>query len=98
MKEFEPTGMGNEIIQVNENCVVSFNSNPGMGISFFESDDGSSETAIVIKGKYGRNIYSILNGDYREECVKIINDGGEEKELLEIYEKNKDKQSSWSSK
>jgi hypothetical protein len=88
---FEKTGQGNEIIEVNENCFISFNPHVrGMGLGF-EADNNSPETAIVQNGKF-----KILNGDFRNECLNILKAGKGEKELLDLYKKNKNKHSSWS--
>jgi hypothetical protein len=39
-----------------------------------------------------------LNGDFRKECIEIVKNGGEEKELLELYKKHPELHSSWSNK
>jgi len=96
-QKFEGTGRGNEILKVNDTCFVSFNKSPGMDISMWSADNNSSETAIVITID-GQKVYKILNGDFRSECLNIVNEGKGEKELLELYQKNQDKHSSWSNK
>jgi hypothetical protein len=94
-KEFENNG-NNEVLDVENGCYVSYNANPGMGISMWASDDGE-ETAIVIRVN-GERVFKILNGDFREKCLEIVNNGGGEKELLELYNKNSHRKSSWSNK
>ncbi len=95
--KFKSTGMGNEILDVSKDCFISFNQCvDGLGIGF-EADGNSPETAIVIKVKR-QNVYKILNGDFRNECLNLLKKGKGEKELLELYMKNKDKHSSWSNK
>lgn len=52
-----------------EGFYISYN--PGnYTISAFNSDDGGSETALVIGGSY-----YILNGDHREKYEKLIDEG-----------------------
>ncbi len=95
--KFEKTGMGNEILRVNENCYISFNPQvEGKGLGW-EADNNSPETAIIVEIK-GKRVFKILNGDFRNECLKILEKGKGEKELLELYKKNSDKISSWSEK
>ncbi len=57
-------------------------------IAMFASDDNSDETALVIEGKF-----YILNGDYRKDYEKLVDQGPEK--CLAFYHQH-DNQSSWS--
>lgn len=64
--------------------------NPGnYGISFFMSDTGGSETALVKDDQY-----FILNGDFRPEYEAVIDLGFEA--CLQVYKNNLSHKSSWS--
>ena len=79
---FESTNGGNEVLE-GDGFFISYHPTPGVGISFFESDDGSDETALV---KEDSDIkYRILNGDYRKEYEELIPQGFEA--CLAFYEK-----------
>lgn len=83
----------NEILDAGD-FYVSYNSNPGMGMSFFSSDSGGSETALVNR-KDAKNKYRILNGDFRKEYLEAAPKGFQA--CLAVYEKNKKESgSSWS--
>lgn len=89
--KFESNPYGtNEILTVDEDVYISYNARPGGGFSMFESDNGGSETAIVIDGKF-----YILNGDYRERYEAAIAQGGMP-DVLKIYASEaEDNGSSW---
>jgi hypothetical protein len=87
--EFKSTGRENEILDCGE-FFISFNPAPFGGSGVFSSDDDSSETALCYDGKY-----KILNGDFREEYLKVAPDFDK---CIAIYESNKnDCNSSWTS-
>lgn len=87
--KWEITPMGNYILN-GKGFFISYNSNPGGGISMFDGDYGSDETAIVTdKG------YSILNGDFREEYEKLVPEGLDA--CIDFYKKHEEDKSSWSS-
>ena len=91
--KFEPTGNGNEVLS-GKGFFISYNSNPGEGLSMFQGDGGSDETALVNYNDPD-NEYRILNGDFREEYQAIIDQGFEV--CLELYNKFNDTHgSSWS--
>lgn len=73
----EQLGMfgSNYILDINDDAFISYNPNPCAGFYFFEADDGSSETALLLieKEKYK---YYILNGDYLDEYSRAIEADG----------------------
>ena len=90
--EQNPSG-GNQLLK-GEGFFISYNSNPGMGLSRFDGDDNSDETALV-KPDDPDNRYRILNGDYREKYEKLFPLGFET--CLEFYNKESSHSgSSWS--
>lgn len=78
----------NEIMDLSDNCYVSFNSRPGGGITVFESDHGGPETALVIDGEF-----FILNGDFREDFVAAAS--RDIASCVDVFENNLDAMSSW---
>ena len=75
------------------NFFISYNPNPGCGISIFGSDDESAETALVVRNK-GSYRYFILNGDFRHEYEKVLDSGLAA--CMAVYDKNKaEHDSSW---
>jgi len=85
---FQLTGMGNEILQ-GDGFHVSFNANPGSGISLFQSDAGSAETALCAGGEF-----FILNGDFRKEYEAIVDQGLTA--CLDFFKSKSELKSSWS--
>ena len=80
---------GNKEVLNGEGFYISYNSNPGCGVSMFASDAGS-ETALCKDGDY-----FILNGDYRKEYEKLAPQGWDS--CMEFYkEKAPEHSSSWS--
>jgi len=93
MKFEKNPGWSNEILE-GDGFYISYNPNPGMGISLFDGDDHSDETALV-KEDDTENRYRILNGDYRKEYEKLAPLGFEK--CLKFYNKESiDNGSSWS--
>lgn len=92
MKFTRIEGKVNEILDCGD-FFISYNPNPGMGISFFEGDNNSDETALVnLNDK--KHKYRILNGDFREDYLEIAPKWDA---CLSFYEKMKEKHnSSWS--
>ena len=71
---------------------ISFNTNPCCGFDGFESDNNSSETALV--NRSSDIAYRILNGDFRQEYEAVIDDGWDA--CLAVYEKHEtEHRSSW---
>ena len=91
--KFESTGNGNEILE-GDGFYISYNSNPGEGLSMFQGDGGSDETALVNPDNPD-NEYRILNGDFRAEFEAIIEQGIVA--CLKLYNEQKvENGSSWS--
>lgn len=86
--EYIPTGRGNSIMKC-DGFSVSYNPSPGAGFSFFESDGGQSETALLIGGEF-----LILNGDFREEYAALSKEGLEA--CIQFFESHSELTSSWS--
>lgn len=86
--------MNNEYIQY-DGFGISYNPNPGSFISFFGSDHGGGETAIVVNPE-GRefNEYYILNGDFRAEYKDLAKEGLNA--CLMFFANHPDLISSWS--
>jgi|TARA_Y100000310_G_scaffold20001_2_gene19515 hypothetical protein len=83
-------GGGNHLLYgEGEEFAISYNSNPGSGLSLFDGDGGSDETALCKGGKY-----YILNGDYRDEYEAIIDQGFDA--CFQFYQDHLDKRSYWS--
>lgn len=87
---YEPTGGGNEILR-GDGFFISYNAAPCVGLSFWSSDEGSPETALVVDGKY-----YILNGDFRNEYAAIVDEG--RAACLKFFAGKPDLASSWSDK
>ena len=68
---FEATGYGNFIFDCGD-FFISYNPCPGSIEPLFVSDDNSDETALI----RGKDFY-ILNGDFREEYLKLSTSGWE---------------------
>ncbi|MGV8130555.1 MAG: hypothetical protein ACP5N7_00465 [Candidatus Pacearchaeota archaeon] len=81
----------NEFLQ-GKGFYISYNSCPWAGFQFFESDNRSSETALVKEGKNKK--FYILNGDFRKEYEQLIDKGFNA--CKTFYKKNIDHKSSWS--
>lgn len=94
MKNFKPNPNGtNELLRIDDLCYISFNPSPCEGISFFEADGKSCETALCIGGSY-----YILNGDFREQYTKAANSFDPFTACVNVYQNNKVKfNSTWSS-
>ena len=91
--KFKLTERGNELLE-GDGFYISYNSNPGGGISLFQGDNNSDETALV-KEDDPDNKFRILNGDFREQFEAIIECGFED--CLALYNKlSGDHDSSWS--
>lgn len=88
--KFEPTGhfCGNELLTC-DGFFVSYNANPGAGMSFFKSDGGSDETALIV----GDDFF-ILNGDFRGEYLTLHHSLSD---CLKFFVDHSDDASSWSS-
>jgi hypothetical protein len=85
----------NVLWHLSPDVYFSYNPSPGGGISVFEGDDGSDETAIVIKTA-GDDHFLVLNGDWREEYEKAFDEGGAIA-CLELFIKLREEhESSWS--
>jgi len=93
--KFIKTGRGNEVLNFDWGY-ISYNpdtstGNPMAGFFSMLGDslgiDSEEETALVIDGKF-----KILKGDFRREYEKCRN----KEEALEIYNKNIDQKSDWS--
>ena len=83
----------NQVLSLSEKVHLSFNSKPWGGKGVLAADDGSSETALCIDGKY-----FILNGDWRKKYEAILENGGRTDECLNLYLNMKSEYgSSWSS-
>ncbi len=95
MNKFEKNLYGTNYVLVGKDCYISYNESPGGGISSWESDEGSSETALV--NKKGKEVFKILNGDFRKEYLKVIGKGYSA--CLKVYTKyKKEHDSSWTGK
>lgn len=87
--KWKRTGGGNSILE-GKNFYISYNSNPGMGLWLFASDNHSDETALCKD-----NEFYILNGDFKKEYEKLINKGFAA--CKRFYEQKKEEfGSSWS--
>lgn len=74
-----------------DNFYISYNENPGGGISVFQNSNGSDETALC-KG----DMFYILNGDFRAQYERLIAKGFDT--CYDFYKKNKKKYGcEWSS-
>ena len=68
---------------------ISYATGAGLGrIGLFTGDNSSDETALVIDGEY-----YILNGDFRKDYEKLVEEGAEA--CLSFFKK-RDNVSSWS--
>ena len=81
--------MPNEIMDLTENCHISYSGNPGRGIKSFASDGNSDETALVIDGEY-----YILNGDFRDAYRLAAED--DLVKVVDVFEENREHESTWS--
>jgi hypothetical protein len=63
-------GLSNNAVLRGDGFYISYAENPGAGISFFASDGGSDETALVV----GDNFH-ILNGDFRDQYEAAVAGG-----------------------
>ena len=61
----------NEVLD-GEDFLISYNLRPWQGVSFFKSDTGGAETALVKD-----NVFLILNGDYRKQYEELVPKGFE---------------------
>jgi hypothetical protein len=84
----------NEVIK-RKGYFISYNPMPGRGISFWEGDNKSEETALAKETcKECGTHYYILNGDFRKEYQKLISKGFNA--CLKFYNSKKAKyNSSW---
>ena len=86
----------NEVME-GKKFYISYNPNPGMGLSFFAGDNNSDETALVDNRKSERGTFYILNGDFRKDYKKLIKKGFNA--CYKFYLSKKDKyDSTWSLK
>ena len=82
---------GNQVLN-GEGFYISYMPSNGMdAFGSWGSDSGSDETALCKDGEF-----FILNGDFRKEYAKIIEEGFDR--CLDFYEKNLEAKSSWSGK
>lgn len=89
-RNWERTVCGNIILDC-KNFYISYRDNTAVFGSFFVGDDDDcGETALCFDGKY-----KILNGDFRKEYEKIVDEGLDK--CLEFYESKKTENAScWS--
>jgi len=93
MKNWIKGGPFNQVLE-GKGFFISYNPRPGQMFGGWVADDGGDETALVRTGK-GRNTYYILNGDFRKDYEKLINDGFVA--CKKFYDKKRKKfKSSWS--
>jgi hypothetical protein len=84
------SGGGNQVLEISEDCYVSYNPAPCFDIGGFGSDDGQPETALVLQKEF-----YILNGDFRQQYIEAASGG--KNSCLEVYRKHKHiHRSSWS--
>jgi len=98
--EYEQGFGGNLYFEISDDCTVSYNDfknlNWAIMPSFFGSDEGRAETALVMDGEY-----YILNGDFRKQYEKAFLKFGNDPAKIKaaVYDKYKDNNdSSWSHK
>jgi len=88
-------GLSTNYILEADDFYISYAPNAGSGISFFGSDDGDVETALVKKNRDARGTFYILNGDWREDYERLLPEGFDA--CKRFYEEKKDEhRSSWS--
>ena len=93
MSKWENVG-GPNVVLDGDGFYVSFNAYPCSGVSFWESDNGGTETALV--NRKDKHQFRILNGDFRKDYEKII---GSWEKCLEFFNSKKAScESSWSGK
>lgn len=74
--KFKANPYGTNEVLKGEGFFVSYNPNPGGDFLPFQSDGGSSETALV-KPDDSDNKFRILNGDYRKKYEELAPQGFE---------------------
>lgn len=95
--EFKPTGKGNYVVN-GPDFYISYNPSTQDHYGFTELGNilggnlkDGEETALLDRKT---NTWMILEGDFREEYIKVFSKGL--KECKKIYKKNIDKRSNWS--
>lgn len=88
VREFVPTGTGNVYLDCGD-FGISYNANPGMGISMLAGDGCGGETALVVD-----HAFYILNGDFRDEYAALAAQGLDA--CLRFFASKPELVSSWS--
>ncbi len=89
-----PIGTNELLFGAGKKFFISYNEDPCADFSALRADNGSDETALVDPSD-SNHTYRILNGDYRENYLKLVPKGLEA--CIEFYDKHKGKNnSSWS--
>jgi len=90
MYQFKDNPHGtNQVMRLTKTSYVSFNTKPWRKYAFLSSDDGGSETALVIDG-----VFLILKGDWRKEYVEAANE--DIASCVDVFLNNREHISTWS--
>lgn len=70
--KFKKNKHGGNYVLDGDGFFISYNPNPGAGISSFAADNGGDETALCAGKKDSDIEYRILNGDFRAEYEELV--------------------------